>query len=46
MTKEKLIIDMDSVLDYITNMDEPPLEGIQEDCANYLIEKAFNLNFK
>ena len=33
MTKEKAIIDM--VLTWLdTNMDEPPLEGIQEDSAN------------
>ena len=33
MTKEKAIIDM--VLTWLdTNMDEPPLEGIQEDGAN------------
>jgi hypothetical protein len=33
MTKEKAIIDM--VLTWLDiNMDEPPLEGIQEDSAN------------
>jgi hypothetical protein len=33
MTKEKAIIDM--VITWLdTNMDEPPLEGIQEDSAN------------
>ena len=33
MTKEKAIIEM--ILTWLdTNMDEPPLEGIQEDSAN------------